>query len=63
VLRTSPTGRGRMIEALIVGLIILTVARQVPYVVGTVIQFVTFCFGLGAFAWHIYRVWRPPLPA
>jgi hypothetical protein len=22
---------------------------------------VTLCFGLGAFAWHIYRVWRPSL--
>lgn len=59
ILRTDSPGRGPMVQALLIGLIILTVAFQIPYAVGTVIRFVTFCFGLGAFAWHIYRVWRP----
>jgi cytoskeletal protein CcmA (bactofilin family) len=62
VLRSnSSTGRGQLIAALIVGLVILTVAFQIPYAVGKVIHVVTLCFGLGAFAWHIYRVWRPSL--
>lgn len=61
VLRGEYSARSQMIGALIVGLIILTIAFQIPYAVGKVIHLVTFCFGLGAFAWHIYRAWRPPL--
>ena len=61
VLRNNSSNTGQLIGALIVGLIILTVAFQVPYAVGKVIHVVTFCFGLGAFSWHIYRVWRPSL--
>ena len=63
VLRSNSPSKGALIEALIVGLIILTVAFQIPYAVGKVIHVVTFCFGLGAFAWHIYRVWRPSVRA
>lgn len=63
VLRTDSSSRGQMIGALLVGLVILTIAFQVPYAIGKVIHVVTLCFGLGAFAWHIYRVWRPPLGA
>ena len=59
VLRKNSPSTGQLIGALIVGLIILTIAFQIPYAVGKVIHVVTFCFGLGAFAWHIYRVWRP----
>jgi len=61
VLRTQSASRGQLIGALIVGLVILTIAFQIPYALGNVIHLVTFCFGLGAFAWHIYRVWRSPL--
>ena len=61
VLRTDFAGKGQMIAALIVGLVILTIVFHIPYAVGIVIHIVTVCFGLGAFAWHIYRVWRPPL--
>ena len=61
VLRNNSAGRGQLIAALIVGLVILTIAFQIPYAVGRVIHVVTLCFGLGALAWHIYRVWRPPL--
>jgi cytoskeletal protein CcmA (bactofilin family) len=57
--RNSTSSRGQTIAALIVGLVILTVAFQIPFAVGKVIHIVTLCFGLGAFAWHIYRVWRP----
>jgi cytoskeletal protein CcmA (bactofilin family) len=61
VLRSNSSSTGQLIGALIVGLAILTIAFQIPYAVGKVIHVVTFCFGLGAFAWHIYRVWRPSL--
>jgi cytoskeletal protein CcmA (bactofilin family) len=61
VLRSDTSSRGQLIGALIVGLVILTIVFQIPFAVGKVIHVVTFCFGLGAFAWHIYRVWRPPL--
>ena len=61
VLRRNSTSRGQQIGALILGLVILTIAFQIPFAVGKVIHIVTFCFGLGAFAWHIYRVWRPSL--
>ena len=46
--------------ALLVGLLILTVARFVPYLEGLV-HFVVICLGLGAFAWQIFRVSRPAI--
>lgn len=63
VLRRNTSGRGQMIETLIIGLVILTIAFQIPYAVGMIIRLITVCFGLGAFAWHIYHVWRPALKA
>lgn len=47
VLRTQSASRGQVIGALIVGLVILTIAFQIPYALGNVIHLVTFCFGLG----------------
>jgi len=46
--------------ALLVGLLILTVVRFIPYL-GALVHFVVICLGLGAFAWQIYRVSRPAI--
>lgn len=45
---------------LLVGLLILTVVRFIPYL-GGLIHFVVICLGLGAFAWQLYRVSRPAI--
>lgn len=45
---------------LLLGLLILTVVRFVPYL-GTLVHFGVVCVGLGAFAWQLYRVSRPAM--
>ncbi len=43
---------------LLLGLLILTAVRFVPYL-GGLVHFGVVCLGLGAFAWQLYRVSRP----
>ena len=43
---------------LLVGLLILTIVRFIPYL-GGLVHFGVVCLGLGAFAWQLYRVSRP----
>jgi cytoskeletal protein CcmA (bactofilin family) len=45
---------------LLVGLLILTVVRFIPYL-GTLVHFGVICLGLGAFAWQLHRVLRPAI--
>ena len=47
---------------LLVGLLILTVVRFIPYL-GTLVHFGVICLGLGAFAWQLHRVLRPAITA
>ena len=47
---------------LLVGLLILTVVRFVPYL-GGLVHFGVICLGLGAFAWQLYRRSRPMVTA
>ena len=47
---------------LLLGLLILTVVRFVPYL-GTLFHFGVICLGLGAFAWQLHRVLRPAVTA
>ncbi len=47
---------------LAIGLIILLVVTNLPYAIGAVATFLMLCFGLGGFAWQLYRTYRP-LPA
>jgi cytoskeletal protein CcmA (bactofilin family) len=44
---------------LLLGLVILTAAGFIPYL-GGLVHFGVVCLGLGAFAWELYRVSRPP---
>jgi cytoskeletal protein CcmA (bactofilin family) len=58
----KPTGvtKSDWLLGLLVGLLILTVVRFIPYV-GGLVHFGVICVGLGAFAWQLYRVSRPAL--
>lgn len=53
---------GDWLLRLLVGLLILTIVRYIPYLGGW-IHFGVICFGLGAFVWQLYRVSRPPMTA
>ena len=58
----KPTGatKGDWMLGLLVGLLILTVVRFIPYL-GTLVHFGVICMGLGAFAWQLHRVLRPAI--
>ena len=58
----KPTGvtKSDWLLGLLVGLLILTVVRFIPYL-GGLVHFGVVCLGLGAFAWQLYRVSRPAL--
>jgi cytoskeletal protein CcmA (bactofilin family) len=58
----KPTGvtKSDWLLGLLVGLLILTVVRFVPYL-GGLVHFGVICLGLGAFAWQLYRVSRPAI--
>jgi hypothetical protein len=58
----KPTGatKSDWLLGLLVGLLILTVVRFVPYL-GGLVHFSVICLGLGAFAWQLYRVSRSPI--
>jgi cytoskeletal protein CcmA (bactofilin family) len=58
----KPTGatKSDWLLALLVGLLILTVVRFIPYL-GGLVHFGVVCLGLGAFAWQLHRVLRPAM--
>jgi hypothetical protein len=60
----KPTGatKSDWLLGLLVGLLILTVVRFVPYL-GGLVHFGVICLGLGAFAWQLYRASRPEITA
>jgi hypothetical protein len=60
----KPTGvtKSDWLLGLLVGLLILTVVRFIPYL-GGLVHFGVVCLGLGAFAWQLYRVSRPAMVA
>ncbi len=60
--KTPAATTGRTFLALLVGLLIIYVVVQIPYGIGALAHLAVFCFGLGAFAWRLYRTYRP-LPA
>ena len=57
VIKVNIPSTRRSILALLIGLLILTVLFQIPFI-GTLFHLVVFCFGLGAFTWQIYGDWR-----
>jgi len=58
----KPTGvtKSDWLLGLLVGLLILTVVRFVPYL-GGLVHLGVVCIGLGAFAWQLYRVSHPAI--
>jgi cytoskeletal protein CcmA (bactofilin family) len=60
--KTPDMTTARAFLALLVGLLIIYVAVQIPYGIGFLAHLAVFCFGLGAFTWRLYRTYRP-LPA
>jgi len=62
LLKPAGATKGDWMMGLLVGLLILTIVRFVPYL-GGLIHFGVVCLGLGAFAWQLYRVSRPAMTA
>jgi hypothetical protein len=62
ILKPTTETKGDWLLALLVGLLILTVIRYIPYL-GGFVHFVVICLGLGAFAWQLYRALRPAITA
>ena len=60
ILKPTTETKGDWLLALLVGLLILTVIRYIPYL-GGFVHFVVICLGLGAFAWQLYRALRPAI--
>jgi cytoskeletal protein CcmA (bactofilin family) len=58
----KPTGvtKSDWLLGLLLGLLILTVVRFIPYL-GGLVHFGVVCLGLGAFAWQLYRGSRPAM--
>jgi hypothetical protein len=62
LVKPAATTKGDWLLRLLVGLLILTIVRYIPYLGGW-IHFAVICFGLGAFVWQLYRVSRPAITA
>ena len=60
IVKPAATSRADWLLGLLVGMLILTIVRFIPYL-GGFIYFGVVCLGLGAFAWQIYRVSRPAI--
>jgi cytoskeletal protein CcmA (bactofilin family) len=60
LLKPTAVTKSDWLLGLLVGLLILTVVKFVPYL-GTLVHFGVVCLGLGAFAWQLYRVSRPAI--
>ncbi len=58
LLKPAGSTKSDWLLGLLVGLLILTVVRFIPFM-GTLIHFGVICLGLGAFAWQLHRVLRP----
>jgi cytoskeletal protein CcmA (bactofilin family) len=60
LLKPAGATKSDWLLGLLLGLLILTVVRFVPYL-GTLIHFGVICLGLGAFAWQLHRILRPTI--
>jgi Putative zinc-finger len=58
LLKPSGSTKGDWLLGLVLGLLILTVVRFIPYL-GGLVHFGVVCLGLGAFAAQLYRASRP----
>jgi hypothetical protein len=62
LLKPSGSTKGDWFLGLLLGLLILTVVRFIPYL-GGLVHFGVVCLGLGAFAAQLYRASRPAATA
>jgi len=62
LLKPSGSSKGDWFLGLLLGLLILTVVRFIPYL-GGLVHFAVVCLGLGAFAAQLYRASRPAITA
>ena len=62
LLKPSESTKGDWFLGLLLGLLILTVVRFIPYL-GGLVHFGVVCLGLGAFAVQLYRASRPVITA
>jgi len=60
ILRSTGATTGEWVLSLLAGLLIITVVEFIPYF-GALVRLVVVCFGLGAFAWQLYRASRPAM--
>jgi anti-sigma factor RsiW/cytoskeletal protein CcmA (bactofilin family) len=60
LLKPAGATKSDWLMGLLVGLLILTVVRFIPYL-GGLVHFGVICLGLGAFAWQLHRVLRPAI--
>ncbi len=60
LLKSPGTAKSDWLLGLLVGLLILTIIGFIPYF-GALVRLGVICLGLGAFAWQLYRVSRPPI--
>jgi len=60
LLKPTAVTKSDWLLGLLVGLLILTVVRFIPYL-GGLVHFGVVCLGLGALAWQLYRVTRPAM--
>ncbi len=60
LLKPAAATKGDWLLGLLVGLLIITIVRFIPYL-GGLVHFGVVCLGLGAFAWQLYRVSRPAI--
>jgi cytoskeletal protein CcmA (bactofilin family) len=58
LLKPAAATKSDWLLGLLVGLLVLTIVRLVPYL-GGLVHFGVICLGLGAFAWQLHRVLRP----
>ena len=58
ILKPATVTTGDWLLALLVGLVIITVVRWVPFI-GGLVHLGVVCLGMGALAWQVYRMLRP----
>jgi cytoskeletal protein CcmA (bactofilin family) len=62
LLKPAGSTKHEWLLGLLLGLATLTIVGFVPYL-GGLVRFGVVCMGLGALAWQLYRISRPPLTA
>jgi len=60
LLKPATATKADWLLGLLVGLLIITIVRFIPYL-GGLVHFGVVCLGLGAFAWQLYRASRPAI--